>query len=187
MRYASHWQKWAQFDALWEITHTKMSWLWNLSCGCQLKHKCIAHVCIYWVILVVVDTTDMSWGSLERHWRKTLYRDASVAADQEEGREGDGQTTWSTGLVWTSTQQQGSQKTDTDGIMFWSPPTLREDGSRQPTTTTVAGANTALLLLGSLLQLSTVQHVFGTFYLVQSLHAIQSFHVLGRTPNYQSH
>ena len=26
-------------------------------------------------------------------WRKTLYRDASVAADQEEGREGDGQRT----------------------------------------------------------------------------------------------
>ena len=26
-------------------------------------------------------------------WKKTLYRDASVAADQEEGREGDGQRT----------------------------------------------------------------------------------------------
>jgi len=36
------------------------------------------------------DTMDISRGSLAV-WRKTLYRDASVAADQEEGREGDGQ------------------------------------------------------------------------------------------------
>ena len=36
---------------------------------------------------------DMSRGSLAV-WRKTLHRDVSVAADQEEGREGDGQRTY---------------------------------------------------------------------------------------------
>ena len=49
-------------------------------------------------------------------WRKTLYRDAlrysvRLVVDQEEGREGDGQRSQSTGPVWTSTQQRGSQKT----------------------------------------------------------------------------
>jgi len=34
-------------------------------------------------------------------------------------------------LVWTSTQQRGLQKTDTDGIMFCSLPTLRENGTRR--------------------------------------------------------
>jgi len=59
-------------------------------------------------------------------WRKTLFRDASVAPDQEEGREGDGQRS-----RLDRFGHQHIKKTDTDGIMFCSPPTLREDGTRR--------------------------------------------------------
>jgi len=73
-----------------------------------------------------------------------------VVLDPEDDREGDGQRTSLTGPVYKPTQQSGSQKTGTDGIMLCSPPTrLDDDSGRRRRWLDVQLENRALSIAGT--------------------------------------